>query len=424
MANFTKRENGKWQAKIRRKGWPNQSKAFQTLEAAQQWARATEREMDIGAFISRNDAERMTFSEACNKFTVELLTKHSGQRFSALEFDGKDLTAANIKDAIKKAKLSDELLPGLKRTTSDLSRIALLKSHFGKYSLAALSPLLISSFRDARLKVMSGQTVKHELNLISRILKKCVFDWGISLPQGIPTAVVRKPSVKNARERRLEPGEWELLHNALLQCRSQVPLAIVEFAIETAARRSEILSLTWDDVELKSFEARLRGIDGAETKNGSLYRTVPLSSKAVAVLSTQTRSTDKKSKVFNTTESALKQSFEHAVKRARKGHINSLLLSALIKSGLNDDDAHAEIRAHIYHKRTPTDLTVKLLAIIEADDNAMNDLHFHDLRHEATSRLAEKLQMHELMKVTGHKSSSMVARYYHPRASDLAKKLG
>ena len=51
------------------------------------------------------------------------------------------------------------------------------------------------------------------------------------------------------------------------------------------------------------------------------------------------------------------------------------------------------------------------------------NLHWHDLRHEATSRLAEKLQMHELMKVTGHSDSKMLARYYHPKAEDLAKKL-
>jgi len=59
-----------------------------------------------------------------------------------------------------------------------------------------------------------------------------------------------------------------------------------------------------------------------------------------------------------------------------------------------------------------------------AADPMMIDLHFHDLRHEATSRLAEKLEMHELMKVTGHKSSAMLARYYHPGAEDLAQKLG
>ena len=61
MANFTQRTNGKWQAKIRRTGWPDQSKSFQTREDAKKWATAVEREMDIGAFINRNDAERTTF---------------------------------------------------------------------------------------------------------------------------------------------------------------------------------------------------------------------------------------------------------------------------------------------------------------------------------------------------------------------------
>ena len=57
------------------------------------------------------------------------------------------------------------------------------------------------------------------------------------------------------------------------------------------------------------------------------------------------------------------------------------------------------------------------------DDKVLVDLTFHDLRHEATSRLADVFQMHELMKITGHKDSRMLARYYHPKISDLAKKL-
>jgi integrase len=55
----------------------------------------------------------------------------------------------------------------------------------------------------------------------------------------------------------------------------------------------------------------------------------------------------------------------------------------------------------------------------------IEDLHFHDLRHEATSRLAEKLpNVIELAAVTGHKDLRMLKRYYHPRAEDLALKLG
>ena len=52
------------------------------------------------------------------------------------------------------------------------------------------------------------------------------------------------------------------------------------------------------------------------------------------------------------------------------------------------------------------------------------DLHFHDLRHEATSRLFERgLNIMEVAAITGHKSLAMLKRYTHLRAEDLAKKL-
>ncbi len=57
------------------------------------------------------------------------------------------------------------------------------------------------------------------------------------------------------------------------------------------------------------------------------------------------------------------------------------------------------------------------------DESFLKDLRFHDLRHEATSRLAEIFPMHELTKITGHKDPRMLMRYYHPKAEDLALKL-
>lgn len=52
-------------------------------------------------------------------------------------------------------------------------------------------------------------------------------------------------------------------------------------------------------------------------------------------------------------------------------------------------------------------------------------LHFHDLRHEATSRLFEKgLNIMEVASITGHKTLAMLKRYTHLRAEDLAAKLG
>jgi integrase len=212
------------------------------------------------------------------------------------------------------------------------------------------------------------------------------------------------------------------LRKALADCKSQFPLAVVEFAIETAARQSEIASLTWSDVDLVRQTARLRGVDGRVTKNGDTYRDIPLSRRAVSILSVLPRSL--KGRVFPVTQNALKLSWQRSVDRARKSHVHAQLKIALKKSNLDDKSIAAEIRALTYHKKDPRPDTVSYLANIETSDKILVDLHFHDLRHEATSRLAEKLSMQELMKVTGHKSSAMIARYYHPRASDLALKLG
>jgi integrase len=385
MANFTQRDNGKWQAKIRRTGWPDQSKTFQTLEAAQQWSRATEREMDIGAFINRNDAEKTTFAVAANRYKVEIL-------------------------------------PSKRSKDRDVYKINQLIEKFGPYSLASISSAMISAFRDERLNMVASQTVVHEINMLSRIFKACAMDWGIALPQGIPTALVRKPTVNNDRNRRLELGEWERLKISLAECTSQFPLAAVEFAIETAGRQSEIASLVWQEVDLKLRTARLRGVNGGKTKNGDPYRDIPLSNRAVAILSGLPRTI--KGKVFSISQNALKLSWQRSVDRARQKYIHEKLRGALSDMGLNEKAIAAEIRALIYHKKTPLPNTLQCLGRIQASDKTLDDLHFHDLRHEATSRLADKLQMHELMKVTGHKSSSMLARYYHPKASELALKLG
>jgi integrase len=54
----------------------------------------------------------------------------------------------------------------------------------------------------------------------------------------------------------------------------------------------------------------------------------------------------------------------------------------------------------------------------------VKDFHFHDLRHEAVSRLFERgLSMVEVAAISGHKTLAMLSRYTHLRAEDLARKL-
>jgi len=338
--------------------------------------------MDIGAFIKRDDAERTTFSDAADRYRREVLPS-------------------------KRGKAQDEYV------------VRRVNEHFGRYSLASISGAMLSSYRDERLKAVSPQTVVHELGMVSRIFKAASMDWGIALPQGNPTALVRKPRLSNGRSRRLELGEEELLLAALAECKSVWPRAAVILATEMAARQSELMSLTWEAVDLVRRVARIRGKDGGVTKSGDSHRDVPLTSRAVALLETLPRSIG--GKVLPISQNALQLSWERALSRARTGHLHALLKQQLETEGI---DGAKEVRALVYKKRSPAPRSVELLASLEKTDRMLVDLHFHDLRHEATSRLAEKLQMHELMKVTGHKSSSMLSRYYHPRAEDLASKLG
>lgn len=409
VATFTQRTNGHWQAKIRRRGFPVQSETFRTKADAIAWARALEREMDVGSFISRDDAQRTTFAAAAQRY-------------------------------------SEEVLPAKRGKTADASRLARLVEEFGSYSLASITPAMLARYRDERLKAVSAQSVVHELGMVSRVLKAATMDWGIALPQGLPTALTRKPKVQNARNRRLEEGEEAALLAELKKCKSPWPYTLTVLAIETAGRLSEVCALSWKDIDLEKRTARLRGADGGVTKSGDAYRDIPLSKAAIALLKSLPReaqgvaaSKEKRhptghvratppdklqGRVLQSSANALQISFSRALARARTQHVHALLCSMLAKQGFDGDAQIKEIRAVVFKKRVPHPATVEALQKIEQTDHFLVDLHIHDLRHEATSRLAGKLPMHDLMKVTGHRSSAMLTRYYHPRAQDLALKIG
>ncbi len=348
MASIEKRGNHQWQARVRRKGFPQEVKTFGSYAEAEDWATHVESEMKRGVYISRAEAERTLLSEALERYESE----------------------------VSKLKKGHE---------EEKWRIAKWRRHkLAVCSLAALRPTDFAKYRDDRLaEGAAASTVRLELAVISHLFTIANKEWGI--PTLNPIANIRLPKIQNARERRLILDEEKRLMEVLTSpagTRSNKWVKpIVVIALETAMRMSEILSLRWECIDIESQVAHLPA-----TKNGT-SRDVPLSKKAVKTLNALTRSKD--GRVFPTTQSALKQSWQRAVERARNAYMSEC-------------------------EERQIDIHEKLLT----------NLHFHDLRHEATSRLAEKLALHELMKVTGHKDTRMLARYYHPKASDLAAKLG
>lgn len=303
--------------------------------------------------------------------------------------DRKAAETTIFKDALQ--RYMNEVTTTKKGKSQEEYRIkALLSTPLASLSLANLHSAKVAKYRDDELaRGLSASSVTKSLAIISHLFATARKEWAIEVDN--PVSKISKPKISNARERRLSHEEWSYLLAALDDPGDAVKIStgdrrneqtpkIARFAVETAMRQGEILALDWQHVDLEKRTAHL-----PDTKNGN-SRTVPLSSAAVSLLVGDNLIRLRKGKVFPTTASALKQSFTRAVARGRR-----LYLVATEKSG--------------------------------QATGFLEDLTFHDLRHEATSRLAEKLQLHELMRVTGHKDTRMLARYYHPRAEDLAKKL-
>lgn len=339
MASFEQRESGWWQAKIRRKGYPVQTKTFPKRADAEAWARDVECRIDKGTFVSASEAERSTFAELAKSFREGFAPKHYRKR-------------ADEKEAWR-------------------FQLARLEEFFGQYSLAAIDQKLVASFRDARIKgtgerkAVSESTVRKEIFLLSKVLGFAETEQGINLPRGNPVDKIRKPRAGAGRDRRLTAEEWEKLEVQLCKSRSPYLWPAVQLAVETAMRQGELLSLTWDNVDKKRSLAFL-----SETKNGEA-RAVPLSSRALTVL----------------------------------GRLPRAISGAVLPVE----------RLTLYH------------AFIAACRRAgIADYTFHDLRHEALSRLAERgdFSVLELAEVSGHKTLQMLKRYTHLNAERLARKLG
>lgn len=203
------------------------------------------------------------------------------------------------------------------------------------------------------------------------------------------------------RERRLHDGEDQkirgILHNEKpahreRPMRLEYPEALelmYDLALETAMRMGEIFTLTLDQVDLKQRTAFL-----IKTKNGN-KRQVPLSTVAIAKIEQYV--------TVVATQSGGMEGFKFEGDRL-----------------LPFWDGIETARAR---KAVSDRLSQKFSRIFS--NAGCDDLNFHDLRHEATSRFFERTTMSEfeIMKITGHSSTRMLKRYANLRGSNLASKL-
>jgi integrase len=263
-----------------------------------------------------------------------------------------------------------QISPSHKGQQVEAYRLRTLKKHLGALRLIHLTNKEIASYRDDRLKEISPSSLKRELTILSRVLTIASRDWGISIPQN-PVKMISLPKADKARTRRLEAGEKE----RLLQSTNLELHRIIVLALETGMRRGEILSIKKSHID---FNKSVLFIPSTKTDTP---RTIPLSSAAVTSLRGQLRASQEES-----------------------GGVIPL----------------HECPLFTYSLRGLSGAFLRLCRRLNIDN-----LHFHDLRHEATSRLFEKgLNPVEVATITGHKDTKMLMRYTHLRAEDLVGRLG
>lgn len=251
-----------------------------------------------------------------------------------------------------------------------------LRTALGRYSLAAITPDLVAKYRDERLAIgKSNNTVRLELALLSHLFTIAIKEWRVGLLYN-PVSNIRKPAPGKGRDRRLGADEEKRLFRACDRHSNPMLGWITRIALYTGMRAGEIKSLTRSQVDLDK-----RTVHLTETKNGS-SRTIPLTRQATEIFCA----------VLN-----------HPV---RPLDTNLIFWGEPGRDGIRRP----------YEFRPAWVRTLKRAGI--------EGLRFHDLRHEAVSRLVEAgLGDQEVSAISGHKSMQMLKRYTHLRAEDLVARL-
>lgn len=273
-------------------------------------------------------------------------------------------------EAVEKYIPAHSVHKGNHQTEAGILRI--LANRWEGRSLSAISKQDIVLLKDDLLaKGRAASTVNHYLNALSQLYQIAINEWGLRVTN--PITGIKRMSEPQGRMKRLSIDA----ETALLSCCHNLKLDyladIIVVALETGMRCGEILSMRWEDVDLINRRVLLR-----DTKNGD-SRQVPLSSRVKIILE-QLSSRNTGELVFPHCRWAIRRHYTRVVKQSAKAH--------------------------------------------KGVQNPYTDLRFHDLRHEALSRLSDKgLNVMEIAHISGHRTLSMLRRYTHPNHEVLLKKL-
>lgn len=258
--------------------------------------------------------------------------------------------------------------------------LRMLKRELGKRKVVELDRDRFIAFGKARAAEGAGpMTLSIDIGMIKLVLQHAAAVHGLRV--SVEAVDLGRYALKrlglvgkgNERDRRPTEDELEsLVSHFDSNPRQIIPMGrIIKFAVATALRQEEIGRLVWDDLNVRTKIVTVRDRKDPRQKKGNDQR-IPLLS------------------------------------------VSGYDALALIEEQ-RSERTNADLRIFPYHHKsvgTAFTRACKTLKII--------DLHFHDLRHEATSRLFEAgFKIEQVALVTGHKDWKMLRRYTHLKPESL-----
>lgn len=234
-----------WQAQIRKKGFPTQTRTFDKMADAVAWEQATQSSMTAGLWQDSKKARETPFPDLLLRYELEEAPK-------------------------KRSQTSQEyVLRGLREV-----------KHFKKPA-SAISTEDIAAFRNERIKAgYAASTIRTQLSILSKVFKIAKTEWGYK-SLGNPAAAdsVSRPELPPEASR-TRTGTDEEVEVILQHSASSFLRPFVLLLLETASRRSDLCRLRWEQVDLASDTPNAHFLD---TKNKE-PRKIPLSPKAVKII--------------------------------------------------------------------------------------------------------------------------------------------
>jgi integrase len=250
-------------------------------------------------------------------------------------------------------------------------RLGYWQDLFGSWTLVAITrPVIAEQYH----KLYQNPEHKRTRATANRYLSTLSQVFEIAVDMGLidvnPCKGIKRGGETHRFGRALTDDERETLLNAAKQSEWDRLYLLISMALSTGARLSELMSLTWNDLDVRRAVAKL-----ADTKNGT-PRYLPIIPSVLEQIQDLPRPIDSGVYLFHSNHSL---------------HVNA------------------------YHSFRP--YWIRALEVA-----GITDLRFHDLRHSAASYLTEAgVPLVTVAEILGHKTMAMVQRYSHVHTAQKAK---